>query len=138
MLSRCTGAGTYEWNRPEKGNHDWVEVWDGSAWSFTGPAEWSPRGLNDTWFFPDPAAYQTPGSRRHAIYAASWKPTGDGYFPMSWAPNDTSVSGEDVTQVYLTAARRAAAEQLSQKLAAAVNAPSQFQAPSDKLQPLGA
>eukprot|EP00884_Botryococcus_braunii_P010761 jgi/Botrbrau1/19687/Bobra.0003s0048.1 len=120
-------AGTYEWNRPEKGNHNWVEVWDGAAWSFTGPAEWSPKGLNDTWFFPTPAKLQTPGSRQHAIYAASWRPTTDGYFPLSWSPNDTSINGVDVTNFYHIAAARAGLTQLSQKLAVAAVAPAQVQ-----------
>jgi hypothetical protein len=27
-------------------NHNWVEVWDGAAWSFMGAAEWVPEGYN--------------------------------------------------------------------------------------------
>jgi hypothetical protein len=127
--SRLRGAGTFEWNRPEKGNHNWVEVWDGTAWSFTGPAEWSPKGLNDTWFFPNPAMFQTPGSRQHAIFAASWKPTPDGYFPLSWTPNDTSINGLDVTTYYRLAAAKAETVALSQRLAAAAQAPKQVQIP---------
>ena len=34
-------------------NHNWVEVFDPRlGWSFTGACEYSPAGLNVTWFFP--------------------------------------------------------------------------------------
>ena len=43
---------------------------------------------------------QVPGSLRYGIFATLWHPTG-GHFPMSWAANDTSVPGLDVTESYL-------------------------------------
>ena len=36
----------------------WLQVWDNGAWSFTGPAEWTPEGFNHTWFYPLPAKAQ--------------------------------------------------------------------------------
>jgi hypothetical protein len=64
-------------------NHNWVEVWDGGAWSFTGACEFDPRGLNRTWFFPEPARRAVPGSLMHAIYAASFARTPGA--PAGWA-----------------------------------------------------
>ena len=65
-----------------------------------GAAEYNPAGFNRTWFFPEPAKGQIPGDKYHAIYAASFKPTGV-MFPLAWAPEAEGVPGVDVTQVYL-------------------------------------
>ncbi|KIZ07847.1 transglutaminase domain protein [Monoraphidium neglectum] len=83
-------------------NHNWVEVWDGGAWSFTGACEYRPEGLNRTWFFPQPAKSALPGSTMHAIYAASYQTTGL-TFPLAWAPQDREVPAVDVTQGYIDA-----------------------------------
>lgn len=64
-----------------------------------GACEYNPAGLNRTWFFPQPAKGQLPGDHWHAIYAASFKPTGTP-FPLAWSPDDDSVPGVDVTQAY--------------------------------------
>ena len=39
----CCHTGTPQWNTEEGGNHDWVEVWDGGVWSFTGPTEYTKK-----------------------------------------------------------------------------------------------
>ena len=31
------------WNTEAGGNHDWVEIWDGGFWSFTGPTEYTEK-----------------------------------------------------------------------------------------------
>ena len=36
-------TGTPEWNTEAGGNHDWVEIWDGGVWSFTGPTEYTEK-----------------------------------------------------------------------------------------------
>ena len=69
----------------------WVEVYDRGAWSFIGAAE--PAPPNTTWFFPHPAKSAVPGSRLHAIYAASFRPAaaaGGLTFPLAWAMDDDS------------------------------------------------
>lgn len=73
-------AGTPEWNRPEGGNHNWVEVYDDATrtWKFTGAAEWS--GWDQGWFFPVPAKAQVPRDLMHAIYATSWEMVYPGEF----------------------------------------------------------
>lgn len=65
-----------------------------------GALEFNAAGFNRTWFFPQPAKGQRPGDHWHAIYAASFKPTGTA-FPLAWAPEDESVPGVDVTQAYI-------------------------------------
>lgn len=88
-----------------------------------GACEYNPAGLNRTWFFPQPAKGQLPGDHWHAIYAASFKPTGTP-FPLAWSPDDDSVSGVDVTQAYIdtqpppTAAGEGAAEAAAAQTAA--------------------
>ncbi|WIA31582.1 hypothetical protein OEZ86_002470 [Tetradesmus obliquus] len=128
-------AGTPSWvqdrrDSPDErfNNHNWVEVYDGSGWSFTGACEYNTAGLNHTWFFPQPAKGQTPGSHWHAIYAASYRQTGLP-FPLAWAPEDESVPGVDVTQAYIDApvtwaptAMAAAAAAAAQAAAAAAAA----------------
>jgi hypothetical protein len=86
-------------------NHNWVEIWDGNGWSFTGAAEYDPAGLNRTWFFPRPAKRAVPGSRLHAIYAAGYARSSKkgAYFPLAWAPHDKGVPARDVTRSYLDA-----------------------------------
>ncbi|KAI8476013.1 MAG: hypothetical protein J3K34DRAFT_402677 [Monoraphidium minutum] len=84
-------------------NHNWVEVWDGAGWSFTGACEYNAAGLNRTWFFPHPAKSARPGSLMHAIYAASFEATPGVHFPLAWSPDDTAVPAVDATQAYLDA-----------------------------------
>ena len=58
MLAACI-IGTPQWKQGD-GAHTWVEAWDNGGWSFFDPAEYRP--VNDSWFFPQPARYQVPGS----------------------------------------------------------------------------
>jgi hypothetical protein len=93
------------WNRDRDRRHarQWVEVWDGSAWSFTSPGSWTPLGLNQTEFFPFPANRQIPGNHSHYIWATSWAPA-DGYMPESYPQPAPFIHVVDVTQNYLDAA----------------------------------
>jgi hypothetical protein len=78
-------------------------------------------GLNRTWFFPQPAKGQIPGSHWHAIYAASYRQTGLP-FPLAWSPKDNSVPGVDVTQAYIDAPVTWAPTAVAAAVAAAVQA----------------
>ncbi|CAL5223901.1 g6497 [Coccomyxa viridis] len=107
-------AGTPQWNTEAGGNHDWVEIWDGGVWSFTGPTEYSDKGLNSTWFVPEPAKRAEEGSRMHAIYAVSWeRRKGTVQYPLTWTENKT-VAAHDVSRYYI-----AASEQAKQNVAVA-------------------
>ncbi len=81
----------------KRGNHTWVEVWDGQ-WYFTGAAEPSSQGLNHTWFQHD-ASLALADNPRHAIYATSFRPTGL-IFPMVWARDDDGIPAVNVTARY--------------------------------------
>lgn len=77
------------------GNHTWVEVWD-DGWHVLGASE--STALNRTWF-AQRAAQQISDQPRHAIYAASFQPTGT-HFPLVWAPSNRSVPAVNVTERY--------------------------------------
>lgn len=124
-------VGTPVWNRAgcsheplsplACGNHNWCEVWlraeDGApeegGWHFFGAAE---GGIDEAWFFPQPARLQRPGGSNVSIYAARFGPPGGAalgaehpppakhHFPMVWAWADTSVGADDVTLRYFEGA----------------------------------
>ena len=78
------------------GNHTWVEVWD-NGWHFVGAAEPDDKGLDHAWFVGD-ASKAIKGTSRNAIYAVTYRSTGD-FFPLVWAPA-VKMPGEDVTDRY--------------------------------------
>jgi hypothetical protein len=80
-----------------RGNHTWVEVWDGD-WKFAGAAEPDAKGLNHGWFAGD-AAKAVGEVPRHAIYASSFKKTGLS-FPLVWDRGLDWVGAVNVTARY--------------------------------------
>ncbi len=91
-------AGTPDWV-DGRGNHTWVEVWDGGRWHFVGAAEPDPQGLDHAWFERD-AALAKRDDPQHAIYALSFRRTGT-IFPVTWGPDDPGdISAENVTDRY--------------------------------------
>lgn len=93
-------VGTPMWTN-DRGNHTWVEVWDG-GWHFTGADEYDKEGLNRGWFTGD-AAKARAEVPKYAIYATSWKKEGLA-FPMVWAPASREVAAVNVTARYAKAA----------------------------------
>jgi len=89
-------VGTPMWAN-ERGNHTWVEVWDG-GWHFTGADEYDGQGLNRGWFAND-AAQARAEVPKYAIYATSWKQDGLS-FPMVWAESNKEVAAVNVTGRY--------------------------------------
>ncbi len=92
-------VGTPLWAN-ERGNHTWVEIWDGD-WHFAGADEYDANGLDRGWFVGD-AAQARADVPRHAIYATSWKREG-GRFPMVWAKGSETVGAVNVTARYAKA-----------------------------------
>jgi transglutaminase-like putative cysteine protease len=90
-------AGVAEWVSTP-GNHTWVEVWDGERWRFAGADEHDPRGLDRGWFVGR-ASEAIAGSEDHAVWASSWRVTGD-HFPLAWSREDRTVAAVDVTLRY--------------------------------------
>lgn len=91
-------AGTALWSN-KRGNHTWVEIYDGGEWFFTGADEYDAKGLNRGWFVND-ASKAVKDDWRHAIWASSWKKTGD-FFPMVWNIRNRGVGAVNVTDRYL-------------------------------------
>ena len=60
----------------KRGNHTWVEVWDGVDWRFCGADEPDPQGLDRAWFTGD-ATQCADADREHRIWALSFAPTGE-------------------------------------------------------------
>jgi predicted esterase len=89
-------AGTPLW-ADKSGNHSWVEIWDG-GWHYTGAAEPAGGKLDRAWF-SGRAATGRKDSRLHAIYAASFKPTGV-TFPLVWDRKVDYVHAVNVTARY--------------------------------------
>ncbi len=89
-------AGTALWSN-KRGNHTWIELYDG-GWFFTGADEYNAKGLNKAWFTGD-ASKAIASDWKHAIWASSWKKTGN-HFPMVWNLKDKSVAAVNVTDRY--------------------------------------
>ena len=87
-------AGTANWH-DNRGNHNWCEVWLDGKWYFT---EYYPNELDRSWFCD--AGKADPKDRMHAIWASSFKPTGES-FPLVWDFNIKYVPAINVTQRYL-------------------------------------
>lgn len=98
-------AGTPAWH-DDRGNHSWTEVWIDGRWLFT---EYYFAGFDQGWFVAD-AGQATEGDRAHAIYAVSFRPTGD-WFPMVWSEQSRAVHGVEVTRRYREAYRAACEQQ---------------------------
>ena len=90
-------VGTPMWAK-KRGNHSWVEVWNGEGWKFTGACEYSSAGLGHAWFKGD-ASKAIKDDPKHAIYASSWKKT-DTKFPLIWDLGINYVSAKNVTDKY--------------------------------------
>lgn len=99
-------AGTANWH-DNRGNHNWCEVWLDGKWYFT---EYYPNELDRSWFLAD-AGKADPSDRMHAIWATSFKPTGES-FPLVWDFNIKYVPALNVTQRYLDIYKQVYNEQL--------------------------
>ncbi|MBM4114861.1 MAG: hypothetical protein FJ252_03170 [Phycisphaerae bacterium] len=80
------------------GNHSWVEIWDGSAWRFTGAAEATGESLDQGWFTAR-AAEQRSDDPKHGIYAVTWQASPLA-FPMVWNAAGPISRARDVTDRY--------------------------------------
>lgn len=93
-------AGTASWH-DNRGNHNWSEVWLNGEWLFT--EYYYPGKLNYAWFLQD-AGKADPKDRKHAIFASSYKPTGE-IFPLVWDRKNDYVFGENVSDRYIRICR---------------------------------
>ena len=94
-------AGTPLWV-DKKGNHTWVEVWDGGGWHYLGALDG--KKLDKAWFKGKAAACAAAvaGDKRlwqHRIFATSFRKT-PAHFPLVWDMSITYVAAVDVTKAY--------------------------------------
>ncbi len=101
-------AGTAAWH-DNRGNHSWTEVWLDGEWHF---AEYYYAGLDEAWFLAD-AGKASPDDRAHAVYAVSFRPTGD-WFPMVWSESSREVHAVNVSQRYIDLSASRESEQVKQ------------------------
>lgn len=90
-------VGTPLWS-DGSGNHSWVEIWDGSAWRFTGAAEPTGDRLDEAWF-TGRAAAAVEGDPRHGIFAVTWTET-PLRFPIAFTSEPPPSRAIDVTSRY--------------------------------------
>lgn len=100
-------AGTARWH-DNRGNHTWCEVWLDGQWYFT---EYYPKELDRAWFLAD-AGKAVPGDRFYAVWATSFRPTGQS-FPLVWDYAIDYVPAIDVSQRYIDVYREVVAGQLA-------------------------
>jgi transglutaminase-like putative cysteine protease/predicted esterase len=91
-------AGIASWT-DRNGNHTWVEIHDGTAWRFTGAAEYDANGLDRGWF-AGAASAAIPGHELHAIWASSFRKTAT-HFPLAWDLSDRTVPSVDSSSMYI-------------------------------------
>jgi len=97
-------VGVNEWNRPEGGNHNWVEIWVGDRWNFVDAVPSSQAVTwNQTWF-NEQATKQSSEPKSYAILSPLWGPEADTVYPMTWRTPPTYVSAIDVTANYASPA----------------------------------
>lgn len=93
-------AGTNAWNGdPSKGNHNWVEVYNGTEWQFLEPSpSVEPDSLDrdpcSRWFCN--AQHMDHGT---CVYAATLERSGL-YFPLAWEPTCMAVPAINRTEYY--------------------------------------
>jgi hypothetical protein len=79
-----------------RGNHNWVEVWDGQ-WHNVGGTGSDPR--DDDWVNQRCLTQTDPDQWRHTVYAASFR-TGNLHFPLVWDASIHYVPALNVTRFY--------------------------------------
>ena len=97
-------VGTPAWNGdPLRGNHNWIELWDGASWRFW---EGRPAGGGETlanpcdkWFCKA-ARFPVNGSTR--VYAARFdRRANQSIYPLAWDPSNLDTPGVDRTDAYV-------------------------------------
>lgn len=93
-------VGVAEWNRPDGGNHNWVEIWMGDHWNYV---DADPGMTSVTWnhtWFTEQAKLQSSVPKSHAIMASLWGPDASSVYTMSWRTPPQFVPGIDLTANY--------------------------------------
>lgn len=93
-------AGITEWNRPEGGNHNWVEVWTGEGWHFIDAVPTTKVTWDKTWF-ADGLVQKSTSPGIHGVYSPVWDAKdADASYLISWRSPATSQPSVDRTPFY--------------------------------------
>jgi hypothetical protein len=77
-------AGVAQWNRPEKGNHNWVEVYDGKNWNFVDAVPSDKVEWNKAWFTEGGVAQKSKPHTKSGIYSPVWEKNAAAYYEITW------------------------------------------------------
>eukprot|EP00929_Paragymnodinium_shiwhaense_P097122 TRINITY_DN58888_c0_g1_i1.p1 TRINITY_DN58888_c0_g1~~TRINITY_DN58888_c0_g1_i1.p1 ORF type:complete len:346 (+),score=83.84 TRINITY_DN58888_c0_g1_i1:46-1083(+) len=109
--SRVVGVG--EWNTESGGNHNWIEVWNGTGWMYIddSPEQSAVPTWNSAWF-SDQAKLAESAPLKHAVLSPLWGPLANTEYPLGWWSEEPaesrgvkSVPAIDVTARYAPLAK---------------------------------
>jgi len=93
-------AGIAEWNRPEKGNHNWVEVWTGDGWHFIDAVPTTSVEWDKTWF-SEGLVQSSEGGGLHGVYTPVWDVSdSNGNYTITWRDPAVIMPALDRTPFY--------------------------------------
>lgn len=94
-------AGIAEWNRPDGGNHNWVEVWTGNAWQFLDAAPTSKVTWDQAWFAQDGTVQRSLAQGIHGVYSPVWDSSqADANYTVTWREPAVMMPAVDRTAFY--------------------------------------
>lgn len=82
-------VGVAQWNRPEKGNHNWVEVHDGKKWNFIDAVPSDKVQWNKAWFTDGDVVQKSKPHSKSGIYSPVWNSKADAYYEITWRDGNT-------------------------------------------------
>lgn len=77
-------VGVAQWNRPEKGNHNWVEVYDGTNWNFIDAVPSDKVEWNKAWFSEGGVVQKSKPHSKSGIYSPVWNKNAGAYYEITW------------------------------------------------------
>jgi hypothetical protein len=102
-------AGVAQWNRPEKGNHNWVEVYDGKNWNFIDAVPSDKVEWNKAWFTQQGVVQKSRPHSKSGVYSPIWNKNADAYYEITWRDGKTPrLPAVELTSMYDSLPARAA------------------------------
>jgi len=93
-------AGIAEWNKPTKGNHNWVEVWTGDGWHFLDAVPTTKVTWDQAWF-TDGTVQLSEAGGIHGVYSPAWDPAdADAKYTVTWRTPSVLMPAIDRTAFY--------------------------------------
>lgn len=99
-------VGTALWNKPDGGNHNWVEVYHGEAegWHFVDAVPGTTVEWDKTWFSDGQVQTAQPWPSLHGVYVHVWdatqaSPAGANY-TITWRDPHVELPAIDLTPLY--------------------------------------